>query len=326
MSKTPVQQQAPRPNKSQPTHIPHAAPSSIQAVIALMLRQRTERPSVMASDSVDSPDAFLSTAAVPTTHIVLQAEAVSVGYEDDDLAVEGLSFAIHRGERIALVGPNGAGKSTLLKSVMGLVAPRKGRFLIHSDSSRDAVQRIGYVPQFGDVDWNFPVTVWDVVMMGRVRHIGWLRFPMRGDRHHAIVRKALERVDMANFAHRQIGELSGGEKRRVFIARALAQEADILLLDEPFAGVDVRAQEIIFNVLEGLQSEGITILIATHDLMSASTQFDRVMLMHRELVAFGTPTEVFQPQLLAQAYGGQLAFLSQPDHEGHTVVVTDQHE
>jgi ABC-type Mn2+/Zn2+ transport system ATPase subunit len=306
-------------------NVPHAAPASIQTVIAAMHRHRTERLPLMPSDSTASASINSDqTSASESGVTVLQAENISAGY-DDDLAVERLSFTIRRGERVALVGPNGAGKSTLLKSMMGLVRPRTGHFLIHGDPSPDAVRRIGYVPQFGDVDWNFPVTVWDVVMMGRARHIGWLRFPVRGDRHHKAVNNALERVNMAEYSRRQIGELSGGEKRRVFVARALAQEADILLLDEPFAGVDARAQDIIFNVLDGLRTEGITVLLATHDLLSASTQFDRVMLMHREVVAFGPPAEVFQSDLLAQAYGGQLAVLPQPDREGRTVVVTDQH-
>ncbi len=254
--------------------------------------------------------------------IVLEARHISAGY-DDELAVEDISFVVRRGERIALVGPNGAGKSTLLKALVGLLKSDRGDVLIHGERSTQATaQHLAYVPQFSDVDWNFPVSVWDVVMMGRVKHIGWFRLPLPGGIHSAAVKRALERTGLLKCASRQIGELSGGQKRRVFVARALAQEADILLLDEPFAGVDARAQEALMKVLDSLRQDGVTAVVATHDLAMASSQFDRLMLLHRNLVAFGKAEEVFKPDLLAQTYGGRLAVWQDGNQ---VVVVADQH-
>ncbi|MCC7448030.1 MAG: metal ABC transporter ATP-binding protein [Anaerolineae bacterium] len=258
---------------------------------------------------------------LPGKPVVLETRRLSATYTGE-LAIEDVSFAVRQGERIALVGPNGAGKSTLLKAIVGLLKPVSGQVLIHNDPSRQAARRVAYVPQFGEVDWNFPVSVWDAVMMGRVRHIGWFRLPIPGGAHHRIVREALDRVGLLKYADRQIGELSGGQKRRVFIARALAQEADILLLDEPFAGVDPRAQEALIRVLNKLQADGVTIVLATHDLMLASTQFDRLLLMHKSVVAFGKANEVFKPDLLAQTYGGQLALWQ---NGSQVMAVADQH-
>ena len=253
--------------------------------------------------------------------VVLETRHLSATYTGE-LAIEDVSFAVRQGERIALVGPNGAGKSTLLKAIVGLLKPVSGQVLIHNDLSRQAARHVAYVPQFGEVDWNFPVSVWDAVMMGRVKHIGWFRLPIPGGEHYRVVREALDRVGLLKYADRQIGELSGGQKRRVFIARALAQEADILLLDEPFAGVDPRAQDALVRVLENLQADGVTTVLATHDLMLASTQFDRLLLIHKNLVAFGKANEVFKPDLLAQTYGGQLALWQ---NGSQVVAVADQH-
>jgi ABC-type Mn2+/Zn2+ transport system ATPase subunit len=258
----------------------------------------------------------------PNRPAIFEVKNLSAGYSDD-LALENVSFSVYQGERIALVGPNGAGKSTLFKTIVGLIKPNQGQILIHGQASKQALRRVAYVPQFEEVDWEFPVSVWDVVMMGRVRHIGWFRFPLPGDIHHRAVKNALNRVGLTKFATRQISELSGGQKRRVFIARALAQEADVLLLDEPFAGVDVKAQEQLLAVLDSLQSDGVTIILATHDLTLAATHFDRVVLLHKSLVAYGTPQEVFKPAMLAQAYGGQLA-VWQGDNQ--IFIVADQHQ
>lgn len=254
---------------------------------------------------------------------VLDVRDLSAGY-NNDLALEGISFAVRQGERIALVGPNGAGKSTLLKTLIGLLKAERGEVRIHGESSRQAISsHLAYVPQFGEIDWNFPVSVWDVVMMGRTRHIGWFRLPLPGGKHATAVRQALDRVGLLPYANRQINELSGGQKRRVFVARALAQQADILLLDEPFAGVDARAQDALMKVLDSLQCDGVTVILATHDLSLASSQFDRVLLLNRTMIAYGTPAEVFNADLLAQTYGGQLAILGS---EGRVIVVADQHE
>jgi ABC-type Mn2+/Zn2+ transport system ATPase subunit len=270
---------------------------------------------------VRAPEVKPNTVLFPDKPVVLETKNLSAGYTNE-LAIEDVSFAVRQGERIALVGPNGAGKSTLLKAVVGLLKPVSGQVLIHNDPSRQAARHVAYVPQFGEVDWNFPVSVWDAVMMGRVRHIGWFRLPLPGSVHHRIVREALDRVGLLKYSDRQIGELSGGQKRRVFVARALAQEADILLLDEPFAGVDPRAQEALIHVLENLQADGVTIVLATHDLMLAATQFDRLLLMHKSVVAFGKAHEVFKPDLLAQTYGGQVAMWQ---NGSQVVAVADQH-
>lgn len=270
---------------------------------------------------VRAPAVKPNIALLPDKPIVLETKRLSATYTGE-LAIEDVSFAVRQGERIALVGPNGAGKSTLLKAIVGLLKPVSGQVLIHNDPSRQAAQHVAYVPQFGEVDWNFPASVWDAVMMGRVKHIGWFRLPMPGGTHYRVVREALDRVGLLKYADRQIGELSGGQKRRVFIARALAQEADILLLDEPFAGVDPRAQEALIRVLESLQADGVTIVLATHDLILASTQFDRLLLIHKRVVAFGKADEVFKPDLLAETYGGQLAMWQ---NGSQVVAVADQH-
>ncbi len=256
-------------------------------------------------------------------NVVLDVRGLSAGYSND-LAIEGISFAVQQGERIALVGPNGAGKSTLLKALSGLLKADQGEIRIHGDASRQTIaSHLAYVPQFGEIDWNFPVAVWDVVMMGRTRQIGWFRLPLPGGAHDRAVRQALDRVGLLEYANRQINELSGGQKRRVFVARALAQQADILLLDEPFAGVDARAQEALMKVLDSLQCDGVTVILATHDLSLASSQFERILLLNRTMIAYGSPAEVFKAGLLAQTYGGQLAILGS---EGHVIVVADQHE
>lgn len=245
--------------------------------------------------------------------IVLDIQGLSAGY-GDQLAIQDLTFQIRRGEQVGLLGPNGAGKSTLFKAIMGLLPATHGSVKVHGQAinahalnQSATVSRVAYVPQFNEIDWKFPVSVYDVVMMGRTRQIGWFRLPRRGDAHDQIVCDALERVNLREFAARQIGDLSGGQKRRVFIARALAQEADILLLDEPFAGVDALAQHAILDVLKGLSQAGVTVILATHDLGMASSHFDKLIMLNRELVAFGPPKLVFRPENLTRAFGGQLA-------------------
>ncbi|MBX3081566.1 MAG: metal ABC transporter ATP-binding protein [Anaerolineae bacterium] len=255
--------------------------------------------------------------------ITLEVRNLSAGY-GDTVTLSDVSFAIRRGERIGLLGPNGAGKSTLFKAIMGIVPPISGDILIHQQPVSQATTRVAYVPQFEEIDWKFPVTVYDVVMMGRTRHIGWLRWSRKGDVHDRMVWDALARVQMTPFANHQISELSGGQKRRVFIARALAQEANILLLDEPFAGVDANAQNIIFNVLEALCNDGVTILLATHDLGMAATHFDKLILLNKTMLAFGRPADVFKPDILAQTFGGQMAiWKADPADSTSTMIVAD---
>lgn len=230
-------------------------------------------------------------------------------------ALEQISFQIERGERVAIIGPNGAGKSTLIKTIMGLLQPQVGSVTLGGKGRED----LGYVPQNEGVDWTFPVSVRDVVMMGRTRHIGWFRWPSAAQRR--VVDAALERVGMSHLAGEQIGELSGGQRRRVFIARALAQEARTLLLDEPFTGVDASAQASLMDVLDDLNCEGMTIILCTHDLGLAFSRFDRVLALHRKLIAYGAPSEVYQPEVLAQLYGGQIATVN----NGQMMFVDDHH-
>ncbi|HRF93851.1 MAG TPA: metal ABC transporter ATP-binding protein [Aggregatilineales bacterium] len=234
----------------------------------------------------------------------LTVEELSAGYHGVDFAISNISFTLGVGERVALIGPNGAGKSTLFKALVGMIPHQSGYISLHGEDCRTSHKMFGYVPQQEAIDWSFPATVEDVVMMGRVRKIGWFKMANKHDRH--IVHEALDQVGMANFANRQIGQLSGGQKRRVFIARALAQETDVLLLDEPFNGVDVTAEAEIFATLESLQEKGITMLIATHDLALANTRFDRVLALNCQLIADGEPKDVFTPDILRRVYGNRV--------------------
>jgi ABC-type Mn2+/Zn2+ transport system ATPase subunit len=206
---------------------------------------------------------------------------------------------------VAIVGPNGAGKSTLFKVIVGLMPHRTGDVWVHGHSHHAGdCPSIGYVPQREAIDWRFPLSVSDVVLMGTLRQVGWLRWPGRQQR--AAARQALEQVGLAHLAGRPIAELSGGQQQRVFIARALAQRADVLLLDEPFGGVDVEAQEAIFDTLDNLRRQRVTVLLSTHDLEMATTRFDRLVLLNRRVLADGSAQTVLTPERLAAAYGGRL--------------------
>lgn len=247
---------------------------------------------------------------------LLEVSQVSMRY-NGVLALEEVSFTVRTGERVAIVGPNGAGKSTLLQIIAGVLTPTSGAVRVYGQSPGGHLC-IAYVPQRTAVDWNFPVTVADVVMMGRVGKLGLLRPP--GPKDWERVRQALAQVGIADLADRPIRALSGGQQQRMFIARALAQEAELLLLDEPFTGLDLPSQEGILALLEGLRSQGVTVLVATHNLEQAATRFDRVLLLNRRLIGFGQPEEVFTPEALRQAYGGHLRLLYV---NGEWVVVGD---
>ncbi|MBZ0302057.1 MAG: metal ABC transporter ATP-binding protein [Anaerolineae bacterium] len=253
-----------------------------------------------------------SAEAVGSVEPALSVRNLTVLY-DQDAGIEEVSFDVYPGEKVAVIGPNGAGKSTLMKAIMGLLQPRAGEIKAHRTP--------GYVPQYEAVNWDFPVTVGDVVMMGRIRRIGWLMWPRRAD--WQAVDAALDRVGLSDLAGRQIGELSGGQRRRVFIARALVQEAEVLILDEPFSGVDASAQVEMMAVLDTLQKEGMTILLSTHDLGLAFQRFDRVLALRYRLVAYGSPNTVYTPEVLAAVYGGSLAAL---DNGQHVTVFVDDHQ
>lgn len=241
---------------------------------------------------------------------VVAFDHVSVRYDTDSPALDDVSFTLWPGERVAVVGPNGAGKSTLLKLVAGILSPTSGKADVYGYGAGGHIC-IGYVPQRSNVDWKFPVTVSDVVMMGRVARIGLLRQASRADWER--VRASLARVGMTEASGRQIGDLSGGQQQRVFIARALAQEAELLLMDEPLTGLDMTSHEAIFGILDDLKAQGMTVLVSTHDLQLASDRFDRLMLLKRRLIGFGRPAEVLTPANLQTAYGGHLTVLPGPD-------------
>lgn len=227
---------------------------------------------------------------------------VTVRYGTQD-ALTAIDFTLPRGAQVAIVGPNGAGKSTLFNVIAGVLQPTQGRVEIYGSEPTGHIC-VGYVPQRNQIDWNFPVTVADVVMMGRTRKIGLFQRAKAGD--HAAVAHALARVRMTELAGRQIGELSGGQQQRVFLARALAQESELLLLDEPLTGLDLPSQELLLEILEELRGQGITILVATHDLNQAAAYFSTVLLLNRRLIALGAPKAVLTTENLLQAYGSQL--------------------
>jgi manganese/iron transport system ATP-binding protein len=253
----------------------------------------------------------------------IAARGVTVRY-DGTLALDEVTFTLARGERVAVVGPNGAGKSTLFKVIAGLIRPTQGAVHLFGGAPEQHIC-VGYVPQRREIDARFPVNVYDVVMMGRVGSLGILRWPDRADR--ALALEALALVGMGEQAQRQIGELSGGQQQRVFIARALAQQAEIMLMDEPLNGLDTGSQAEIFRILDTLRARGVTVLVATHDLNQAAQCFDQVMLLSRRLVGLGLPTEVFTSERLDAAYGeqlrlvatggGALAFSDAACHGGH---------
>jgi manganese/iron transport system ATP-binding protein len=248
--------------------------------------------------------------AVPDSAAALGASLslrnLTVTYNNGFTAVENASFDLDPGTICALVGVNGSGKSTIFKAIMGFVRPAAGEVRLCGLPVADAVSRnvVAYVPQSEDIDWNFPVLVEDVVMMGRYGHMNFLRMPSRADRYK--VDQALERVGMSSYRKRQIGELSGGQKKRVFLARSLAQEGRIILLDEPFTGVDVKTETAIIALLRELRASGHLILISTHNLGSVPDFCDRVVLINRTVLAAGPTAQVFTQANLERAFGGVL--------------------
>jgi ABC-type Mn2+/Zn2+ transport system ATPase subunit len=245
---------------------------------------------------------------------------------DGHSALDNLTLTVNPGLSVAVVGPNGAGKSTLFNVLAGILSPGSGEVRIHGHLPAQHLC-LAYVAQSSHVDWTFPVSVEEVVMMGRVGLLGLFRQPTRKD--WDFVCESLSRVHLEDLGRRQISELSGGQKQRMFIARALAQEADPILLDEPLAGLDIPSQDQILNILDDLKRRGITVLFATHDLELAS-RFDRILLLNRRLIAFGDRDEVLTTNNLTEAYGGTMQVIETPEgrimigdsggHHGHEPV------
>lgn len=239
----------------------------------------------------------------PCGPALLDFQNITVGY-NGRAALEDVTFQVEQGAQVAVVGPNGAGKSTLFKAMVGLLPLRSGQILVHCVPLGGHKDCIAYVPQREEIDRRFPVTVQDVVTMGRFGHAGWIGRLSRQDL--SIVRQSMSQLGILDLAQRSIADLSGGQLQRVFLARALAQQPHILLMDEPFTGVDITTQEVTLDLLKELQREGVTVLVSTHDLTMASERFEKIVLLNRRLVAYGSPAEALSPQSLNAAFGRQI--------------------
>jgi manganese/iron transport system ATP-binding protein len=243
--------------------------------------------------------------AMPPAH--LELEHVTVTYATN-IVLDDVTFSVPAGAQVAVVGPNGAGKSTLFKALVGLAPLRKGKISIHNTPFGGHQECVAYVPQREEIDWKFPVTVEDVVLMGRSRKFGWLGHPGPLDRE--VVKASLDEMNITNLAKNSISDLSGGQQQRVFLARALAQEPHILLMDEPFTGVDAATQETTLKLIQDLKSKNVTVLVSTHDLNMASSRFELSLLLNHHLVAFGISGEVFRQENILAAFGPQVLFLN----------------
>ena len=236
----------------------------------------------------------------------LHIKNLTVSYQDTR-ALHDISLSIDRGKIVGIVGPNGAGKSTLIKAVLGLTPIDSGNIEIYGQTLNEMRKRIAYVPQRANIDWNFPIIVKKTVLLGTYPRLGILKRPKRKDKEWA--KEGLRKVGMEEYANRQIGELSGGEQQRVFVARALAQKADCYFLDEPFIGIDVTSENIIINILRELRNEGKTIFVVHHDLTKVEGLFDDIILINKELIGVGPVNEIFVPKLVEEAYDTSLSML-----------------
>jgi manganese/zinc/iron transport system ATP- binding protein len=246
--------------------------------------------------------------AKPKTTVPLEIHDLTVAYHKRPV-LWGVDVEVPAGQLVGVIGPNGAGKSTLIKAAMGLLPVSSGWVKVFGRPMKDNLCRVGYVPQRESVDWDFPVSVMDVVLMGRYGHLGLFKRPRKEDRE--VARECLEKVKMLPYADRQISNLSGGQQQRVFLARALAQESDLYFMDEPFAGVDAATEAAIVTILKELQDQGKTLLVVHHDLPTAKTYFDSLLLLNMRVVAYGPTEEVFNFDLLQSTYGGRLTILSE---------------
>lgn len=241
------------------------------------------------------------------SRFVIEVDHLTVSYHAKPALLD-VTINIDKDQLVGVIGPNGAGKSTFIKAILGFVKPDVGSVKINGRPAQKAKGEVAYVPQRGAVDWDFPITVQEVAMMGRYQQIPWYTSPSAHDREQAM--EALKMVRMEDFADRQIGELSGGQQQRVFMARALAQGSDILLLDEPFAGVDAATERAILDVLERAKDAGKTLVVVHHDLSTAAEYFDRLILIKQRLYAYGPPQLVLREDLLSKVYEGRLRIFS----------------
>lgn len=237
---------------------------------------------------------------------------LTVAYQENPVLWD-IDLDVPPGVLLAIVGPNGAGKTTLIKAILGLVRPAAGRVLIYDKPYATQRRIVGYVPQRGSVDWDFPTNVLDVVMMGRYGNLGWIRRPGKAERELAM--NALEKVGMQTYADRQISQLSGGQQQRVFLARALVQDATVYLMDEPFQGVDATTERAIVALLQELRANGKTVVVVHHDLQTVTDYFDWVLLLNIRRIASGPVEETFTPDNLRETYGGRVAFMHQTHSE-----------
>jgi manganese/zinc/iron transport system ATP- binding protein len=236
----------------------------------------------------------------------LAVRDLTVAYEEDPVLWD-LDVTVPAGTLTGIVGPNGAGKTTLLQAILGIVTPAAGQVRIFGAPYEAQRQRVGYVPQRGSVDWDFPTDALDVVLMGLYGRLGWFRRPGPAEREEA--RAALDQVGMADYADRQISQLSGGQQQRVFLARALVQKADLYFMDEPLQGVDATTERAIFEILRTLQDRDCTVVAVHHDLQTVPEYFDRVLLLNVRRIASGPVAEVFTEENLRRTYGGRVGFL-----------------
>lgn len=239
---------------------------------------------------------------------VLEVEGVSAAYRKNTV-LNDVSFSIPQGSLTGIVGPNGAGKSTLIKVLLELHPKLTGNVYFFGTSLKRVKSKVGYVPQRGSVDWDFPTDALDVVMMGMYGQIGWLKWPSKKDREKAL--EVLDKVGMADFSHHQISELSGGQQQRVFLARALIQSADLYFMDEPLAGVDAATERAIMAILRELKNKGKTVLVVHHDLQTVQDYFDQVLFLNRTVVAHGNTTSTFTAKNIERAYGGSVRWLKE---------------
>jgi manganese/zinc/iron transport system ATP- binding protein len=248
---------------------------------------------------------------------VLHVEDLSVAYRKNTV-LNDVSFSIEHGSLTSIVGPNGAGKSTLIKTVLGLHPRLAGSISFFGSSLNQVKARVGYVPQRGSVDWDFPTNALDAVMMGMYGQIGWLRWPNKSHRQKAL--EALEQVGMAAYAKRQISELSGGQQQRVFLARALIQKADLYFMDEPLAGVDASTERAIMEILRQLKINGKTVLVVHHDLQTVKDYFDHVLFLNRTVVAHGKTDSIFTGRNIEKTYGGTIRGLKEGNGYANPII------